>query len=253
VRLKPTLGGNKIDEKVFSDEHNKTSSFQEVKMSEEYGSYQSKSLSWSETWIKALTQPSEASYAEIANDPEATPRRAYTWIFISSLIGYIIYMFVSSLLGTNMIGERVLGSLVAAVLCGAPIGGLLAVLGIMINAGISQLIASALGGTGTYSKLVYAVAAYTAPLSLISFFLGIIPYVNCLALPLGLYGIFLNITAVKAVNRFSWGKAVISSIVILVLLIVLVAIVVIVVLALLGPAIGNVFSDVLTEIGTPIP
>src|SRR3990170_3601181 len=65
---------------------------------------QGRSLSWSETWIKALTQPSEASYAEIVNDPGAAPRKAYIWIFISSLVGFIIYILIGSLFGTNVIG-----------------------------------------------------------------------------------------------------------------------------------------------------
>ena len=217
---------------------------------------QGRSLSWSETWIKALTQPSEASYAEIVNDPGAAPRKAYIWIFISSLVGFIIYILIGSLFGTNVIGagmEGILGSMIAVVLCGAPIVSLFAVLGIMISAGISQWIASALGGTGTYSKLVYTIAAYAAPLSLVSYLISSIPYLNCLYIPLGFYGIFLNITAVKTVNQFSWGKAVISSALILFLLIVVAAIIVIAVLALLGPAIGNVFSNILTGIGTPVP
>jgi len=226
-------------------------------MSEEFGiSNQGRSFSWSETWTKALTQPLEASYEEISNDPNASPRKAYTWIFVSSLIGYTIFMLMSSLFGTNAIGTgggAAFGSLIGFVLCGAPIGGLFAVLGIMISSGITQAIASALGGVGTYSKLVYAVAAYTAPIALISFLLNIIPYVNCLSIPLGVYAIYLNITAVKAVNKFSWGKAIASSVLILALLLVIVAVVVIVILALLGPAIGNVFSDILTEIGTPVP
>jgi hypothetical protein len=226
-------------------------------MSEEFkGPTQGRSLSWSETWNKALTHPSEASYVEIANDPGASPRKAYIWVFVSSLIGYAFYMGLSSLFGTNGMGTqgaRLFGSSLAAVLCGAPIGGLTAVLGVMISAGLSQWIAHALGGTGTYSKLVYAIAAYAAPLALISLLLGVIPYLNCLSLPLGLYGIYLNITAVKAVNTFSWGKAVLSSAVIFILLIVLMAVVVIAILSLLGPAIGNVFSTVATGVMTPIP
>jgi pilus assembly protein Flp/PilA len=213
-------------------------------------------LSWSETWTKALTQPSEAMYRQIANDPGATPRRAYTWIFVSSLIGYVIYTLIGSLFGTNAfvsMGEEFFGSLICVVLFGAPIGALLSVLGTMIGVGITQVIASALGGTGTYSKLVYAVAAYAAPIALITYLLNIIPYVNCLTIPLGFYAIFLNITAVKAVNEFGWGKAIASSVVILAILLVVAAVIVIVVLALLGPAIGNVFSDIISEIGTPMP
>lgn len=225
-------------------------------MSEEFGvSTNPISQSWNEIWIKAITQPSETSYDEIVNDPNASTRRAYSWIFVSSLIGFIFYVIVANLLGTNAMGsvDEALGSMFMVIICGAPIGALVAVLGAMINAGFSQLIASALGGTGTYSKLVYAFAAYLAPLALVSYLLGAIPFINCLALPLGLYGIFLNVTAVKAVNKFGWGKAIVSSVVIWLLLLVLLSIAVIVILALLGPAIGNVFSNIMEGIGTPVP
>ena len=218
--------------------------------------YYGESLSWGETWVKALSQPSEESYHEIANGPGATPGKAYSWVFISTLIGYAIYMLITFFIGTNIMGvggDDVLGPLIAAVLCGAPVGGLFAVLGVMISVGISQWIANALGGTGTYSQLVYAVAAYVAPLSLISYLLSSIPYLSCLTIPLAFYGIFLNVTAVKAVNKFSWGRAIVSSVLILFLLSVFVAIIVIVVLTLLGPAIGNVFSEIISELGTPVP
>ena len=114
-------------------------------------------------------------------------------------------------------------------------------------------VAGALGGTGSYSKLAFAFAAYLAPLSVISSVLGLIPYVNCLAFPLGIYGIVLNVTAVKAVNQLSWGKAIAASVVILAGVVIGVACLTIVILALLGPAIGNVFSNIIQEIGTPVP
>lgn len=119
-------------------------------MSEEFG-VSNPGLSWSETWIKALTQPSEAAYGEIAEDPGSSLRTAYTWVFVSSLIGYIFYNLVSGLLGTNyLIGEDLGGSLVLVLLCGAPLGAIFALLGLIINVGITQFIASALGGSGTY-------------------------------------------------------------------------------------------------------
>ena len=218
--------------------------------------YYGESLSWGETWVKALTQPSEESYHEIANDPGASSRKAYSWVFISSLIGYVLYTLISLFIGRNIIGpgeDGVLGASIAALLCGAPLGALFAVLGMMLSVGISQWIAYALDGTGTYSQLIYTVAAYVAPLSLISSLLSVIPYLNCMAIPLLFYGVFLNVTAVKAVNRFGWGKAIISSVLILFLLTAIVAVILIVVLTLLGPAIGNVFSDIISELGTPVP
>jgi hypothetical protein len=130
------------------------------------------------------------------------------------------------------------------------------VLGLMISAGLTQLIASALGGTGSYSKLVYAFATYSAPLAIISSIVGSIPYVNYLAFPLSIYGMVLNVIAVKAVNQFGWGKAIASSWLILasiLLVVVLVAVMVIAILTLLGPIIGSVFSGIIQGLETPVP
>ena len=56
--------------------------------------------------------------------------------------------------------------------------------------------------------MAYATAAFTAPWPIIGGFVSIIPFVNlCLALPLSVYSLALNLLALKAVNRFTWGWA----------------------------------------------
>lgn len=138
-------------------------------------------------------------------------------------------------------------------LCIAPLGAVLGVLFLAIIAGISNLIARAVGGTGSFGQLVYVFAAYLAPLTIISSVLGIVPILNCVTIPLGFYGLFLNILAIKAVHELSWGKAILSSVVVIGGILIFVAVFVIVILALLGPAIGNVFENIVEEIATPVP
>ncbi len=221
----------------------------------------SRSFSWIQVWTNALTRPSVATFEELVRDPNATPGRAYAWVFIASLIGYVLSVLIQlALAGITGSASRVesevaavAGGSIIALVCASPVVAALGVLGLMISAGITQLVASAIGGTGTYSKLVYAFAAYSAPLTLITAVLGSIPYANCLAFPLSLYAIVLNVTAVKAVHQFGWGKAAASSILIFAGILVLVACIVIVVLALLGPAIANVFSNIMQDLGTPVP
>jgi hypothetical protein len=216
---------------------------------------------WNEVWLKALTQPSVESYEDIVSRPGISTRKAYTWIFLSSLVGSVLTMigvvFLGSLstLGADQAPEAFsgLGFTVGALVCAAPVGGLLAVLGLMISAGISQAIASALGGEGTFEKLAYAISAYASPLGIVTSLLSLVPIVNCLSLPVGLYGIFLNILAVKSVHRFSWGKAIASSVAVIALILILIACLIIGVLALMGPAIGSVFSNIIQEMGTPMP
>jgi hypothetical protein len=201
-----------------------------------------------------------ATFEGIANDPNATTSRAYTWVAVSALIGYVISVVFQIMLGTgsSLLSQPgragaagaagVAGFGLTTLICCAPVVVVLSVLGLMISAGITQLIASALGGTGTYSKLVYAIAAYIAPLTIVSTVLGSIPLINCLDYLIGIYGIVLNVIAVKAVHQFGWGKAIASSFLILAAILFFVAIVVIVILALLGPAIGNIFSNIVLNI-----
>lgn len=211
-------------------------------------SHPTTSLSWSEVWVSALTQPSVATFEGFVQDPDATSKRAYTWVLVSALISYAISALVSMVRIAGAQGGPDASGTLGILICGAPIAALLSVLGLAISAGITQAIASALGGTGTYSKLAYTFAAYLAPLALISGVLSSIPYLNLLSYPLAIYGIVLNVIAVKAVHQFSWGKAIASSVLILVAILVLVACMVIVVLALLGPAIGNIFSNIVEGI-----
>jgi hypothetical protein len=81
----------------------------------------------------------------------------------------------------------------------------------IIYAFIINLIAKKLGGTGTYSKLVYAFAASLAPIALIGTVASFIPIVQYLVFPLLLYSIALNVLAVRAVHQFRWGRAIAST------------------------------------------
>jgi hypothetical protein len=94
-----------------------------------------------------------------------------------------------------------------------------------------------LGGTGTYTELVYGWAASIPPLALIIGTLGSIPNVYAVALNVGggLYGSVLQVTAIKAVHHFSWGRA-IASVFLIPVAVVLVAVAVIVFLTLVGTA-----------------
>ena len=67
-----------------------------------------------------------------------------------------------------------------------------------------------------------------------------------LVLPIVISGIVLNVTAVKAVHRFGWGEAIGASLLPAALL--LIPIIVIAVLLLMGPVIGNIFSNIVETI-----
>jgi hypothetical protein len=215
-------------------------------------------MPWYTVWINALTKPSVAEYEAIVSQPAVSTATASLWVFLSSTVGYIISIAILLALPTlspysaqSPFGDA--GSWGLLLICLAPLGGLFSVLGLYISAGLSHVVARALGGVGTFPQLAYAIAAYTSPISLVASIISLIPLVNCLGLFIGAYALALNILSVKAVHKFSWGKAVLSSAVIIAILIALVACFVIAVLAMMGPAVSNVFSGIITELGTPVP
>ena len=215
-------------------------------------------LPWHKVWSVALTRPSVAEYEALVSQPGVSTAKASLWVFFATTIGYAIsllgLLLVPSLFPyASQTSSTDLSGLGLVLLCIAPFGGLFSIVALYITAGLSHVVARALGGVGSFSQLAYAIAAYTSPISLVTSVIGLIPLVNCLGIFIGAYAIALNILSVKAVHKFSWGKAVLSSAVIIGLLIALVGCLVIGILTLMGPAVGNVFSNIITEIGTPVP
>jgi hypothetical protein len=206
-------------------------------------------LSWSRVWISVLTRPSTKTFEQILRDPQASPRRAYWWVFTSAIIGTIIQSLLSGLVFKA--GFEELGFQSTPLIC-IPVVAAMAVLGIVINAGITQGVAGRLfGGRGTYGSLVYALAAWVAPIYLISSLINGIPYFQCFTIPLFIYGLVLGVIAVKAVNQFGWGQAVVSYIVVYVLVVIVVAAITICVLLFIGPGIIDQWGSMMQN--APLP
>ena len=219
---------------------------------------------WLSVWSRAVTQPSENTFIEITEHPFAQSKTAFLWIFLAGTLSVLVSGLIQAILlaagvqaqaipgleqfsgsGTGLVG----GSLVS-VLCGAPIAGIISVVLFAIGVAIIQWIAKMFGGTGTFEKLAYGVAAISVPVSLVTMLLtpfSMVPYLNIctglLSFGIGLYALYLEILAVKAINRFGWGAA-IGSVLILPLTLFLCCCVVIGALALSGPAIGEIFSEI---------
>ncbi len=221
---------------------------------EEYQSY-----SWSQVFLLALTKPSLDTYTKLIRDPGASANKAYLWLFVGGTLAYAIYIVIDLVLGSpfglvdtapELAGASIL------VICCAPVAGILSVIGIAIQAVITQFISRLMGGIGTYSQLLYGIATYSVPISIISVIVSLFtvasPFVVfCLSLPLSLYSLVLFVTAINAVNQFGWGKSVASGIVIPLVIFGLIACGVIVVLSLLGPQIGDVFSEIIRTLEAP--
>lgn len=175
-------------------------------------------LSWWQSWTSALFKPSVLTFERIANDPQASTMRAALWIFFSALVSLFISVPLSLVLNPNLVtqlqqaGGELGSTLTAALglmLCVVPFSAALSTFGMMISTALIQLTARLLGGQGTFEGTFNALAAITAPVTPVSALLGAIPLVGgCLALPLGLYVLVLDVIAVKASNRFGWGAAI---------------------------------------------
>ncbi|MFN8413715.1 MAG: Yip1 family protein [Anaerolineales bacterium] len=222
---------------------------------------------WLAVWIKVITKPGEQTFIDITETPEATSKTAFIWMFIvGTLSGMVQALLVGirSLIGAapqfpipgleQFSQQSSNGGGIGSVLisfCASPIAGLLVVLFFALGVAIIQWIAKLFGGTGTFEKSAYAFAAISVPVSLVSLVLtlfSVIPFVGLctglISIGLSLYALFLQITAIKAINRFGWGQAAGSVLIPSLVILFVCGCLVIGSLMLLGPMIGNVFSGI---------
>ncbi len=83
-----------------------------------------------------------------------------------------------------------------------------AFIGFFIGVGIIYLLGRAFGGTGTFGEMAYNIALYSAPITVLSSLLGIIPILGGLvALLLGFYQIYLNWLSIQAGMNLPGSKA----------------------------------------------
>ena len=177
-----------------------------------------------QVWQKALTKPSEQTFAEIAASPNAKASSAYLWMFVAYLVQIFLAALVQNrLLSTyanqygfgDVFANQGFGSILIGAICSAPIGAAVGTLFFAISVFIIQWLAKMFGGIGTADRLAYAMAAILAPYLVISGIVTLfsaIPYVGfCVSAILaiaGLYILVLEVMAVKGVNQISWGAAI---------------------------------------------
>jgi hypothetical protein len=172
-------------------------------------------LDWKEVWIKAITQPSVASFQEILDDPIASMTRGLIWIFI---VGVIYALIAIAAFGYYMqqitlaYGANInLSSIpLIYIICGvlSIVVGL--PLGIFLSAGVIHIISTIMGGQGDFDKLVYIVSSFTAPTLLITGVIAYIPIVKLLSYLISIYIIILYIISIMTVYKFSVGKAILT-------------------------------------------
>jgi len=229
-------------------------------------------MSMVETWMAAVTKPSEGTFAKIAAQPGATTSKAFLWVFLASLItSFASFIAQAVNFGGRMGGlsqylppeiarELPIGAAPSVgfgtVICGAPVAAIFAVLFFAIGTGLIQWVAKLFGGTGSFEKLAYAFSAITVPYSVVTAVLtlvGIIPIIGILTGLVGFglffYVIVLNVFAVKAVNNLDTGKAVGSVLLPGLVIFALICCCTILAVAVMGPMIGNVFDSINQSLG----
>ena len=177
-------------------------------------------MSWWEAWLSAITRPSEATFQRIGYGPNASFWRAAIWLFIASIIGFVISSLLGFLFGAPQFQqlEQATGvdmgsiaGMLGLLVCAAPFGAALGVGIAALWTGLIQWIAKLMGGTGDFNALFNAFAAYSAPMGIISSLFAAIPIPvvsGCIGALIGIYNLVLSVISVQAINRFGYGKAI---------------------------------------------
>lgn len=185
------------------------------------GQPSSQAQAWSQVWPRALLRPSLVAFKDIVSRPDVTTHRAYSWVFLSALLSGVMMGVAGLILPDSPLAAARqvagLGPLLAGIVMLAPIGAFLAVLTFMFEARVTQALARRAGGAGAYPHLTFAMAAYRSPLLLASGVIEVVPPARGLATILGLYGLFLDVLAVRAVHDLNWSRAVLSCAVVIAL------------------------------------
>lgn len=158
-------------------------------------------FTWFEAWLKAVTQPSVATFSALVADPAATSGRAYRWAALASVAGYLLAAPLLLRGYTDQGGQLVLG------LALAPIIGLL---GLALVAGWPHSLARRLGGRGELDDLEYAFSAWCAPLLLLVGLAALAPAFALIAFLGLLYGLALGVIGVRAVHGLSWRRSIVA-------------------------------------------
>jgi hypothetical protein len=211
-------------------------------------------------WTRVFTKPGEQTFIEITSHPDAKARTAYIWVFIAGTLAGLIGSLTNFVVTYAELQRQLpqaggspgvfgFAGLLSAI-CLAPVTGLFSVLGLIIGTAIFHATARFFGGQGSFDKLAYAFGAVTVPVTVISALmipLNAIPFVVFCTLPfligLSIYALYLEVAAIKAVYKFSWGEAAGTFFLPTILIGLLCAVIVVLGLRMIGPEINEIFRQ----------
>lgn len=183
-------------------------------------------MSWPDLWALAITSPTPQAYEEILANPRAQ-NNPMLWVGFSSALAMIFSTVVGLMFGGFQIPAYMTAgmtpaeieefrsfmasSTAAGVICYVPIAIVGAILGFMVSIFFLNLWCKLVGGQGTYGNLLFSVAAFHVPLTVIMGAIGSVPLLNFVSIPILIYMQYLTLCAVKATHRFGWGKTILAA------------------------------------------
>lgn len=175
---------------------------------------------WSEVWTAAITKPRVETYEELLRDTNASPQRAYIWLFLTTLAVWLISTIVSmndpqtiaelQQANPQMAAVMDSGSLLVGMLCIAPfIVGLSLAFIVLIARGM-QFVANQIGPLektqGRWQDILYIMATIAAPMNIVSLIFVFIP-IPILPLIVSIYQIYLYVLGIRAIFGFRTTQA----------------------------------------------
>lgn len=170
-------------------------------------------------WIDVYFHPSVESQEKLLAMPGTGGGKVLLWMAILSVAvvavqtAFIALFFLAlALIDEAFRLEDTVGAILVLLFIFVIFSVLTAAAGIawlLGAAGFPHLLAKLLGGEGSFSKTLFITGSILTPLTI----LYLLPFLNLAAYPLAMYGLFLEVLAIRAVHKSSWVRSSIAALV----------------------------------------
>lgn len=162
---------------------------------------------WHEVWLKVLANPSVKTFEEVLDSPDVSTRRALRWVFLASVAAAVIAI-VAIVIQVN--AYVILARFLPQILISIALNALIGVVSFAVVSLGLQFFARLAGGEGSYEDYHYALAASVAPMTVIRTLVMLTGASFIFIAALTLYQLVLAGVALRAVNKFTWGRTLVT-------------------------------------------
>ncbi len=158
-----------------------------------------------EIWKAALLKPANTfkTQSRKANLKEGAMHVGLAGLIVGVIVGLAMLLLGTTIETAGFGAALGITGFIASVIL-TPI---ISIIGWLIGSGIYYIVAMILGGKGSYSTQSYLIAIYSAPISIITSIVGLIPIIGLLNFVIFLYSLYLLTLALKETHRFTTIKA----------------------------------------------